>query len=198
MGRRKKEATDHHGNVYPSVEKMCEAYKISYSVFYQRTEVLHWNLEMALTTPIKKRTGKNRKVLQETEKEFFQPKSRQISAEYVRYLQWKIEELRKRRLELPKEGEAVELSQELAVYVLEYEKRIEIIQKEAYWFHNMDMYIMYDEEDRKRLITPKNRILMVAKLDGVLPMTELEKDIYVDFNKKYRIVEEVQEFRGLA
>lgn len=49
-----KPCTDHEGNEYPSVNAMCKAWTVDYSVFKCRRR-RGWTLEKALTTPIKKR-----------------------------------------------------------------------------------------------------------------------------------------------
>ena len=48
---RKKECSDHLGNKFESVNKLCNHYNIAYGVFYSRIK-RGWSLEKALTEPI--------------------------------------------------------------------------------------------------------------------------------------------------
>lgn len=46
---------DHKGNVFNGLDEMLKHYDITYSAYRQRRNKLHWDLEKALTTPVRKR-----------------------------------------------------------------------------------------------------------------------------------------------
>jgi len=198
MGGVRKTAKDHFGNVYPSVDEMCAAYGMTYDVFFHRVVVKEWEEEKALTTPIKQYAKDGECAELEEDREKYVPESRRLSAEYVKYLQWKIEKLKKKQMEILQEGRVPELVGEIAGLIQEYEKRIRLIRGESFWFEIMDMYVMLDERNRKELISPNNRFLMEAKLHGVIPSTELEREIYIVFNKEYHIIDEIKDFQGMG
>ena len=46
---------DHKGNIFNGLDDMLKHYDITYSAYRQRRNKLHWDLEKALTTPVRKR-----------------------------------------------------------------------------------------------------------------------------------------------
>lgn len=55
-----REVFDHEGNLFETIEKMCDFYNISIATFRNRRNVYGWTLKAALTTPPQK-TGRPRK-----------------------------------------------------------------------------------------------------------------------------------------
>ncbi len=55
--RTSKVCTDHKGNQYGSVQEMCEAYGLSYKIYYARKD-RNWDLEKILETPVRERKAK--------------------------------------------------------------------------------------------------------------------------------------------
>lgn len=52
-----KPCKDHLGNCYPSISAMCSVYKIKPETFVRRIREYKWDVEKALTTPVKKNGG---------------------------------------------------------------------------------------------------------------------------------------------
>lgn len=176
---------DHLGNEFVNTSSLCEHYKITYNCLYQRLNVLKWDLEKALTTPVKSSSEKRKKIVNEENAKIKHPvnkefciKSRYPSREYIWYLKHKISEYENSLQFVCEEIQLV-----IKKHISGYKERIKKV--DTFHYSNMDLYALGETSTLTQLCSAKtieNIQMAFEKPD------ELTKDIYVYFTNAYNVL----------
>ena len=182
---------------YNDYKEECEKNGVNRTCFYQRVNALHWEIEKAISTPVRKQKKRNFKkdnqmVAQKMQKKVqtksvskdtFVPQTNYPSLEYQRYLRFEIKELHKSLLSIGHVG--YEIRDAVNDKIRKYKKMIE--DATSFYYSAIDMYVVNPKMAQKK---HSESVIESIKVELSLPaekMCPLTRTIYFEFAKIYKL-----------
>lgn len=177
---------------YNDYKEECEKNGVNKACFYQRVNLLHWNIEEAISTPVRKQRKPNfqkdnQVQTKSVSEDIFVPQTNYPSLEYKNYLRFQIKELHKASCSFtsPLSSHEFAIRDAIDDKIRKYKKMIE--DATSFYYSAFDMYVVNPEMTQKKY---SENVIESIKVELSLPdeeMCPLTRTIYFEFAKIYKL-----------